>query len=122
MDYYQCCCSEHHWKSIEGAEEIYGQLSSEAKQLNAVKEQILIRKIGFGWVECSHQWSQEGHQYSSKKLLENLTNMVIPFEIICGIPSEVPMTVTTGLSTKYKLRTESALEFKNDSLIVKSVE
>ncbi len=87
-----------------------------------MKEQILVRKIGFGWVECSHQWSQEGHQYSSKELLVHLTNMVIPFEITCGIPSEAPMMVTTGLSTKYKLGTESALDFKNDSLNVKSVE
>ena len=63
-----------------------------------MKEQILIRKIGFGWVECSHQWSQEGHQYSSKELLEYLTNMVIPFEITHGIPSEGPIMVTTGLS------------------------
>ncbi len=47
MDYYERSCSEGHWKSIEEAEKIYGQLSSEAKQLNAVKEQILIRKIGF---------------------------------------------------------------------------
>ena len=48
--------------------------------------------------------------------------MVIPFEIKCGIPSQVPMMVTTGRSTKYKLGTESALDFKNDSLNVKSVE
>ena len=87
-----------------------------------MKEQFLIRKIGFGWVECSHQWSQEGYHYSSKELLAHLTNMVIPFEIKCGIPLQVPMIVTKGHSTKYKLGTESALDFKNDSLNVKSVE
>ena len=31
MDYYERGCSERCWKSIEEAEEIYGQLSSEAK-------------------------------------------------------------------------------------------
>ena len=48
--------------------------------------------------------------------------MVIPFEIKRGIPSQVPMIVTRGHSTKYKLGTESALDFKKDSLNVKSVE
>ena len=122
MDYYERGCSERRWKSIKEAKEIYRQLSSEAKRLNAVKEQILIRKIGFGLVECSHPWSREGRQYSSKELLAHLTNMVIPLEITRGIPLEVPMTVTSGLSTKYKLGTESALDFKNDGLNVKSVE
>ena len=55
-----------------------------------MKEHILIRKIGFGWVECSHQWSREGYHYSSQELLAHLTNMVIPFEIKRGIPSQVP--------------------------------
>jgi hypothetical protein len=51
-----------------------------------------------------------------------LINVVIPLEIERGIPKEVPMKFSTGLSEKYTLGTLSALDFKDDKLNAKSME
>jgi hypothetical protein len=72
MDYLERGKSDRHWKSVEQAKSIYLQLSSESAKLKAVKEQILICKIGFGWSDCGHKWSENGYHFTSKDLLEHL--------------------------------------------------
>lgn len=123
MDHYEHGCSVRRWKSADEANQINRELASESRRLNAVKEQILIRKIGFGWLDYAHQWSQDGYQYSPRELLHHLINTVIPLEIERGVPSEAPiMMAPSGLSNKYTLGTETALDFRDDSLNVKTVE
>ncbi len=79
MDYLECGKSDHHWKLAEQAQSIYVQLTSESAKLKAVKEQILIWKIGFGWSDCGHKWSENGYHYT-KDLLDHLIKTVIPLE------------------------------------------
>ena len=122
LDYFEIGISERRWKSVEEAKAIYQRIPSESQKLKAVKEQILIRKIGFGWLECGHKWSEDGYSYTSKELLSHLIDFVIPLEIDRGIPSEAPMSYSVENFQKYKLGTESALVFEDDRVNVKSAE
>jgi hypothetical protein len=105
MDYFDWGISERSWRTARHARETFDKLKSEAQRLKMVKEQILIRKLGFGW-------SQSGYHYSSEELLEHLINVVIPLEIERGISKEAPMKFSTVLSEKYTLGTLSALDSK----------
>jgi hypothetical protein len=67
MDYFERGNSERCWKTEKQARETFDKLKSEAQKLKAVKAQILIRKLGFGWLDCGHKWSQSGYHYTSKE-------------------------------------------------------
>jgi hypothetical protein len=60
--------------------EEYNKLDSEAKRLKVVKEQISIGKKGFGWDDAGHKWSENGYLYSSRELLDDFLNVVLPIE------------------------------------------
>jgi hypothetical protein len=122
MDYLERGNSDRRWKSVEQAKMTYDQLMSESARLKAVKEQILIRKLGFGWVECSHKWSEKGYHYTSKELLDHLIKTVIPIELEREIPTQPPINISSGLSNDYKLGTETALEYRDDRFNVKTEE
>ena len=122
MDYLERGNSDRRWKSVEQAKMTYDQLMSESARLKAVKEQILICKLGFGWVECSHKWSEEGYPYTSKELLDHLIKTVIPIELEREIPTQPPINISSGLSNDYKLGTETALEYRDDRFNVKTEE
>ena len=122
MDYLERGKSDRRWKSVEQAKSIYLQLTSESAKLKAVKEQILIRKIGFGWSDCGHKWSENGYHFTSKDLLDHLIKTVIPLEFKRVIPSEPPINISSGLANDYKLGTETALEYKDERFNVKSTD
>jgi hypothetical protein len=98
---------------------IYNQLGSASARLKAVKEPILIRRLGFGWEDCAHQWSSKGHTYSSRELLNFLKSTVLPIEIKCGIPSEPTTNYVTTVSINYELGTVSDLQFVDESINTK---
>ena len=122
MDYLERGKSDRRWKSVEQAKSIYLQLTSESAKLKAVKEQILIRKIGFGWSDCGHKWSENGYHFTSKDLLDHLIKTVIPLESKRIIPSEPPINISSGLANDYKLGAETALEYKDERFNVKSTD
>eukprot|EP00956_Cyclotella_meneghiniana_P005712 scaffold7369_cov43-Cyclotella_meneghiniana.AAC.1 len=88
MNYYEIGVSERRWKSPREATTVYNQLRSETARKKAVKEQIMIRRLGFGWEDCSHAWSCGDHTYSSRELLNFLKETVLPIERKRGVPSE----------------------------------
>jgi hypothetical protein len=92
MDYFDRGNLERCWRTVKQTRETFDKLKSEAQRLKAVKEQILIQKLG---------WSQSEYHYTSKELLQHLINVVIPLEIERGIPKAAPMKFSTGLSEKY---------------------
>ena len=69
----------------------FNSLGSESARLKAIKEQIQIRRLGFGWEAAGHQWSKDGHTFTSAELLRHFTTVVLPMETAHGIPSEPPM-------------------------------
>jgi hypothetical protein len=97
-------------------------LSSESAKLKAVKEQILIRKLGFGWTDCGHKWSENGYHFTSKDLLDHLIKTVIPLELKRSIPKQPPVNISSGLANDYKLGTETALDYKDERFNVKSAD
>eukprot|EP00956_Cyclotella_meneghiniana_P014747 scaffold22205_cov76-Cyclotella_meneghiniana.AAC.14 len=80
MNYYDIGVSERRWKSAREATTVYNQLRSETARKKAVKEQIMIRRLGFGWEDCAHAWSCGDHTYSSRELLIFLKETVLPIE------------------------------------------
>lgn len=119
MDYYDRGKSDRRWRSVDIANSVYSQLTSESARLKATKEQILIYKLGFGWTDCGHKWSENGYHYTSKDLLDHLIKNVIPLKR--DIPSEPPINVKSGLSHDYKLGTATPLEYRDERFNVKSV-
>ena len=80
------------WRTIEQANYFYNESKSETARLRAVKEQILIRYLGCGWVEAHHPWSMKGNTYASLYLFKFLKKTVIPLEKeMGGIPKEPPL-------------------------------
>ena len=71
--------------------------------------------MGFGWEDAGHQWSKDGHTFSSADLLRHLTTVIFPMETALGIPSEAPMK-TNEMSDQYTLGTKSDLEYRNESV------
>ena len=63
--------------------------------MEAVKEQILIRYLGLGWVDAHHPWSKNNNTYTSEVLFQHLIKVVIP------------------LAKKLKVRTEPILDIPN---------
>ena len=56
----------------------FEQLNTKKARLAAVKEQILIRYLGLGWVDAHHPWSKDGHTYSTAELMEHFVQVVLP--------------------------------------------
>ncbi len=42
------------WKTLHQALDVFEQLTSKKEKIECVKEQILIRYLGFGWEEAHH--------------------------------------------------------------------
>jgi hypothetical protein len=122
MDYFDRGCLEPRWTTQKQAKDEYDQIPSESSRLAAVKEQILIYKLGFGWTDCGHKWSENGKHFTSKELLNHLIGIVIPLAIQRGIPSESPVDIPSGLMNDYKLGTKTSLDYSHECFNVKSVE
>jgi len=55
-----------------------------------VKEQILMRYLGCGWVEAHHTWSKDSVSYTVTELLDHLVRIVIPLVKVNSVPDEAP--------------------------------
>ena len=120
MNYYEIGVSERRWKSPREATTVYNQLRSETARKKAVKEQIMIRRLGFGWEDCAHAWSCGDHTYSSRELLNFLKETVLPIERKRGVPSEPATNYKSTVSINYELGTISDLQFVDESINAKS--
>jgi hypothetical protein len=79
------------WQNKKGAKKSFEKLTSRSARLEAVKEQIRIRVIGFGWKDLHHPWSEGGVEFSSDHLLNHLCNKIIPEQKLRGIPDKPTM-------------------------------
>ena len=87
LTYIEMANSPAFWKTKTIANREFKNLPSETARLNAVKEQIRIRIIGFGWQDLHHPWSKEGHTFTANELLQYLIDTLIPEETCRGIPT-----------------------------------
>jgi hypothetical protein len=93
------------WKTVAEAKRLFRSLSSNASKLEAVKEQIRIRVVGFGWKDLHHPWSEGGVAHSPETLLKHLVEVIIPEQQKREVPDEPKMELpsrklTPQLGTK----------------------
>ena len=93
------------WKTMAEAKRLFHSLSSKASKLEAVKEQIRICVVGFGWKDLHHAWSEGGIAHSHETLLKHLVEVIIPKQQKRKVPDEPKMELpscklTPQLGTK----------------------
>jgi hypothetical protein len=96
--YYSPAC----WKTMSQARKEFSKLRSKTAKLDAVKEQIRIRVVGFGWDDLHHPWSKGGVDYSPEDLRDHLINKIIPEQANSkrGIPEKPTMNLPSRKETK----------------------
>ena len=80
---------------------------STPEQLEAVKDRIQIRVIGFGWKDLHHPWSKNGADYTPEELLNHIINNIIPQQKHRRVPEAPPMSLSSRKKTK-KLGTKTS--------------
>jgi hypothetical protein len=81
------------WKSKVDAKKSFSKLNSHTAKLEAVKDQIGIRVIGFGRKDVHHPWSKNGVDCTAKELLNHLINNIISQQKHGGVPEAPPMSL-----------------------------
>ena len=79
------------WKTPEEVNQRFNNLSSESARKEAVKEQIRIRVLGFGWKDLHVPWSKDGKEFSASDLRDKLINNIIAEEANRKIPATPPV-------------------------------
>ena len=78
------------WNTVRKALTEFEKLSSHTQKIKYVKEQILMRYLGCGWVEAHHAWSKDSVSYTATELLDHLVKKVIPLKKANSVPNEAP--------------------------------
>ena len=97
------------WKDEEQVDKGLKRIKGKGKRLDALKENIKLRVIGFGWKEFKHAWSKDGHPYSEEHLAAHLKSIirtekttVIPDMPYIEIPSHIETPVLGKLTLHVK--------------------
>ena len=76
------------WKTKKDARKEFTRLGSKTAKLEAVKFQIRIHVIGFGWKDLHHPWSERGVDFLPEQLMTHLCDVIIPEQKKRGIPKQ----------------------------------
>ena len=87
--YYDKYGSPACWMNVKDVDREIKKLKSVSAKLSALKENIRIRVIGFGWSNFAHPWSKNGIAYSPQELGVHLKS-IIKAEKKCIIPNRPP--------------------------------
>ena len=93
LTYIEMAHSPAFWSTRTKAYNQFRQLTSPSAQLRAVKEQIRIRVLGFGWKDLHHPWSKDGVTYTPQQLMNYLLDVIIPQDRKRGIPEKPVMNL-----------------------------
>ena len=108
MNYIEQYHSGRCWKTPEQARREFELLDSDPKRLKAVKEQISIRRKGFGWEDVGHYWTKDGYIFTSRELFDHFVNVVLKAESKRDIPTEPDVSLSVD-NCRYSLGTMTAL-------------
>ena len=72
------------WKTEEEVDEAMNNLTTKKAKLEALKDNILIWVIGFGWRQFQHPWSKKGIPFTPEELATHL-KLIICSENDIGI-------------------------------------
>jgi len=95
------------WRTAASAQTHFKKLTSVTAKREAVKDQIRIRVLGFGWDDLHHPWSKDGVAYTPEQLLGHLINKIIPEQKKRTIPKTPPIDLPSR-KDRYKLGTTTA--------------
>ncbi len=87
------------WRTKNDAQKAFESLRSKAARMEAIKEQIRIRVIGFGWKDHHHAWSNYGVEYHPEDLFRHLIQKIIPEQTKRGIPEKPNMELPSRKAT-----------------------
>ena len=79
------------------------KLTSKSAQNEAVKDQIRIRILDFGWDDLHYAWSNIGVDRSPQNLLNFLADISIPQQSQRGIPKKPKVTLPLRRDNRPKL-------------------
>jgi hypothetical protein len=94
------------WKTATQARKQFSKLTSITAKKKAVKEQIKVRVVGFGWKDLHHAWSKQGVDYTPEFLRDYLIETIIPEQRKRGIPNAPTVNIPTR-GDRNKLGTKS---------------
>ena len=95
------------WKTAAQVRAGFAKKKSKTAQVEAVKEQIRIRTVGFGWKDLHTPWSKGGVDFTGEYLCEHLINVIIPEQSNRDIP-EVPPVDLPSRGDRQQLGTMTA--------------
>ena len=90
------------------------KLSSYSARLEAAKEKIRIRVLGFGWDDLHHVWSKDGYSYTPEELRDYLINIIIPQQKKRGVPDKPTMNLPSRRKTKQLGKKTADLDVLDD--------
>ena len=88
------------WKTAIQVQKEFSKLESKTARLEATKEQIRMRVIGFGWNNLHHAWSKDVCEYTPEELQDHLIKEIIPQQQKRGIPDKPTMDLPSRKATK----------------------
>ena len=98
-------------------------MQSKKDKYKHVKENILIRYLGFGWEEAHHPWSAtvggHKHTFSPDELFKHLVDVVIPLTEVKQVPDFAPVNLPDlpdGFSLGSRSAVRKDLDEKRESL------
>ena len=71
--------------------DVFNELTTKTARYKYVKEQILMRYLGLGWVAAHHPYSKQGYVYTPEDLMEHFVKTVLPLANTHAVPSEPPL-------------------------------
>ncbi len=77
LDFYRLWFqSDSCWKTRRDVRKGLGKINTKGGKLDALKMNIQIRYLGFGWVECHTTWSKDGKNKTVKQLKARLIEIM----------------------------------------------
>jgi len=92
--YWEMYRSDACWKNVRTMKTMLGRLNSESAKLEALKENIRMRVIGFGWTQFAITWSSKGKKRSVVELTHHM-KMIIKEEKKLTPPSDPAIQLPT---------------------------
>ena len=92
--YWEMYRSDACWKNVRTMKTMLGRLNSESAKLEALKENIRMRVIGFGWTQFAITWSSKGKKRSVVELTHHM-KMIIKEEKKLTPPTDPAIQLPT---------------------------
>eukprot|EP00957_Ditylum_brightwellii_P206554 15348982-Ditylum_brightwellii.AAC.2 len=80
------------WKSTAQVDNELCKIHTMSARLHAIKENIWIHGIGFGWIQFATPWSKHGKLFTEEYLSNHLKN-IIAAETTQDIPTKPPVPI-----------------------------